>query len=773
MSLIGLVLGIFLSAPLTAVAEDVVGHSVARQWNEALLQSIRKDFARPTIHARNLFHVSGAMWDAYASYDPALQALQHHESHGQHLDAAERKAAREEVISFAAYRMLRWRFAASPGAAQSLPAFDALMNQLGYDITLTSTVGNSPAALGNRIAQTWINFGLSDHSNEQDGYKNLFYLPVNEPLVPALPGNPDITNPNRWQPLALDFFEDQGGNVIVGGYPGFLSPEWGRVTPFALQPQDLNIYQRDGHDYWVYHDPGPPPQLGGVGDAAYKAGFEQVVLWSGLLDPADGANGGTGGTGGAALIDISPASNGNNPLGSNSGNGRETNPVTGLPYVPQIVPAGDYYRVLAEFWADGPESETPPGHWFTIANYISDHPLLEKKFRGEGPLLDDLEWDVRLYLTLGGTMHDVAVSAWGIKGWYDYTRPVSAIRHMCDLGQSSDPGGPSYHPQGIQLYPGSIEVITEETAAVGGRHFPLGGNIFQHVGKIVVRAWRGPDYIPDPDTYTAGVGWIRCENWWPYQRPSFVTPPFAGYVSGHSTFSRAAATVLTEFTGSEFFPGGLGEFEAPKNNFLVFEQGPSVDITLQWATYFDAADETSLSRIYGGIHPAQDDIPGRFIGAVIGLDGFEFASRLFGTGTNTDRAIFKVTKHFFGGNPADKATVRISCNTGLVLEPERQLADGESVEFVVSSFADGELDCKIVEDDDADYMAEYHNVTSDVVSSSGCYHPAVAAGDQLECDITNTAFFEAIPALDPHGLAILVLLLITTGMFRFCRTLPD
>jgi hypothetical protein len=125
------------------------------------------------------------------------------------------------------------------------------------------------------------------------------------------------------------------------------------------------------------------------------------------------------------------------------------------------------------------------------------------------------------------------------------------------------------------------------------------------------------------------VGWILAENWWPYQQPTFVTPPFAGFVSGHSTFSRAAATVLAKFTGSEFFPGGMGTFDAPKNAFLEFEAGPSVDVQLQWATYYDAADETSISRIYGGIHPTQDDIPGRFIGARVGEDAYAFAMRHF------------------------------------------------------------------------------------------------------------------------------------------------
>ena len=64
-----------------------------------------------------------------------------------------------------------------------------------------------------------------------------------------------------------------------------------------------------------------------------------------------------------------------------------------------------------------------------------------------------------------------------------------------------------------------------------------------------------------------------------------MTPPFAGYVSGHSTYSRAAAEVLTLLTGDPFFPGGMGEFRIPANDYLVFERGPSVDIVLQWANY--------------------------------------------------------------------------------------------------------------------------------------------------------------------------------------------
>jgi hypothetical protein len=302
-----------------------------------------------------------------------------------------------------------------------------------------------------------------------------------------------------------------------------------------------------------------------------------------------------------------------------------------------MVPRSDYARVLAEFWADGPDSETPPGHWFTLLNYVSDHQDFEKRYEGTGDILPNLEWDVKSYFTMAGAVHDAAVTAWGLKGWYDYLRPISAIRFMSDLGQSSIDTLSNYHPAGIPLYEDYIEIVEDndpltvmilDTTWVDTVNFNVDTS-FTNSGKIKVFAWRGPDYIGNPDSSLAGVGWILAENWWPYQRPTFVTPPFAGFVSGHSTFSRAAAEVMTMLTGDPFFPGGMGEFLAPMNEFLVFEDGPSMDITLQWATYRDASDQCSLSRIWGGIHPPADDIPGRLMGAVIGPDAFDLAKEYF------------------------------------------------------------------------------------------------------------------------------------------------
>ena len=672
-------------------------HSVARQWNEVLLESIRNDFARPTVHARNLWHTSIAMYDAWALFDDEAETFFVGKTvHGFSCPfdgfqtPPDVSAARAEAISYACYRLLRHRFQNSPGVEDSYMLMGDLMDQLGYDTLFTSTDYSmgSAAALGNHIAENLIQFGGQDNSNEANDYVNTSYMPVNPVLVPELPGNPDIADPNRWQPLTLEVFIDQSGNVFPLNTPDFLSPEWGNVVPFALKNEDLTIYQRDGFDYWVYHDPGAPPYLdtmavGGLSEE-YKWGFSLVSVWSAHNDATI-----------ESMWDISPASIGNiqsypqtipelqqfyNLIdGGDPSPGHDLNPITGQPYTPQFVPRGDYTRVLAEFWADGPDSETPPGHWYTIVNYVNDHQMLVKKFGGQGEVLDDLEWDVKTYLTLGGAVHDAAVTAWGIKGWYDYVRPISAIRKMADLGQSSDPNLPSYHPGGIPLIPGYIELIEAGD--------PLEGNMGQHIGKIKLFAWKGPDWIADPFTDVAGVDWILAEFWWPYQRPTFITPPFAGYISGHSTFSRAAAEVLTMLTGDAFFPGGMGEFDALENEFLVFEDGPSTNLTLQWATYRDASDQCSLSRIWGGIHPPVDDIPGRLIGEKIGVDAFNFAVPYFYNDADSDG--------FYSYEDCDETNPNINPDAEEILDGEDNDCDGEIDEGLPSSVTEVQNTVKV------------------------------------------------------------------------------
>ncbi len=568
--------------------------SVARAWNEELLAAIRLDAPRPTVHARNLFHVSAAMYDAWAAYHSDARPLFHSE-----IAASASPPARDSSISHAAFRVLVHRFSGSPGAATTLPSLEACMLALGLDPLDTDILSDSPAALGNRIALTVIDFGASDGANEADNYSDDgSYFPRNAPMLVQLSGTGGMADPNAWQPLIPP------GSF---GVQSFLTPFWSRVAPFAIARPAPDL---------PYLDPGPPPLLGGAGDAELKLAMLDLIRASSKLDPELDE-----------FIDRSPAVFGNNPLGSDAGSGHPLNPSTGLPYLPNPMRLGDFGRVSAEFWADGPNSSTPPGHWNEIANEAFDHPDFDFRLFGRGRVLDRLEWDVKLYLALNGALHDAAIATWETKRQYDSSRPISLIREMGSFGQSSDSTLPAYHPLGLPLAPGLVEIITSESIQPGARHELLAA----HVGEIAVLSWLG--HPTNPATEFGGVDWIRAVDWWPYQARNFVSPAFAGYTSGHSGFSRAAAEVLTRLSGSPYFPGGLAVFEIGPDGpdyQLIFEYGPCEVIELQWATYFDAADEAGESRIWGGIHPDYDDYPGRIIGSAVGILASQRAEQLFG-----------------------------------------------------------------------------------------------------------------------------------------------
>ncbi len=581
---------------------DLGDHSVARVWDDTMLELIRQVVPAPTVHARNLFHTSAAMWDAWAAYDPDADGYFVTEKH----TASDVRGAREAAMSYAAYRILLWRYATVSDLAQATDQLDAVMAELCYPTDAVSTDGDGPVAFGNRIAAFVIDRGSTDGALEDERYVDSSYRASNDPLEVDQSGTV-MRDPNSWQPLSLGEQLSQNGLPIPGNVQTYIGPHWGRVTPFAL-PESAN---------GTPIDPGPPPLLGDpVTDDAFKQAAIDVLRDSSALDPADGVE-----------IDISPASLGNNTLGTNDGNGYATNPVTGEPYVAEPTKAADFYRILAEYWADGPTSETPPGHWNVIANAVADSPGFDRRIGGAGTEVDRLEWDVKTYFALNGAAHDAAIAAWGLKAHYNSVRPISMIRHMGGLGQSSDPTGPSYDPDGLPLVPDLVEVVTTESSAPGQRHADLA----DHVGEIAVRTWTGTP--TDPTTETSGVGWIRAVDWVPYQRPTFVTPSFPGYVSGHSTFSRAAAEVLTGITGSPYFPGGLAEWTIDQGS-LLHEEGPTADVDLQWATYFDASDQAGMSRLYGGIHIPADDVQGRKIGDQVGLAAWALAQQYFdGTAT--------------------------------------------------------------------------------------------------------------------------------------------
>ena len=196
------------------------------------------------------------------------------------------------------------------------------------------------------------------------------------------------------------------------------------------------------------------------------------------------------------------------------------------------------------------------------------------------------------------------------------------IRYMAELGQSSDPTLPSYNKEGLPLVPGLVQLITKADTAPGQPLAALAGS----EGQIAIRAWSGNP--KDPKTETSPVAWILAKDWVPYQLPTFVTPSFQGYISGHSTFSRAAAEVMTGFTGSEYVPGGLDEVTIAPGSLKV-EAGPTAPVTIEWATYYDASDLAGQSRLFGGIHVQVDDFRGRQTGSLCGTAAWALAQRYY------------------------------------------------------------------------------------------------------------------------------------------------
>ena len=170
-----------------------------------------------------------------------------------------------------------------------------------------------------------------------------------------------------------------------------------------------------------------------------------------------------------------------------------------------------------------------------------------------------LDDDVKMFFALGNAMLDAGVEVWDIKRHYDSERPITAIRYL-------------FKGQNIQ-------------------------------------AWGGPG---------AGTQTIAGETW----RPYIATPPFAEYVSGHSTFSGAGAQVLLAFTKSPTF--GL-TVDIPAGYTSIELNTPAQPLTFSWKKFIDAANEAGFSRRIGGIHFKDGDLQGRALGKKIGATVFKKA----------------------------------------------------------------------------------------------------------------------------------------------------
>jgi hypothetical protein len=83
----------------------------------------------------------------------------------------------------------------------------------------------------------------------------------------------------------------------------------------------------------------------------------------------------------------------------------------------------DERKMIAEYWADGPHTEEPPGHWNRFAEFVSrrdDH----------GSSAHGFEWDVKLFFALNNALFDASCCAWDNKRAFNSVRPITAIRYL-------------------------------------------------------------------------------------------------------------------------------------------------------------------------------------------------------------------------------------------------------------------------------------------------------------------------------------------------------
>eukprot|EP01122_Echinamoeba_exundans_P001649 TRINITY_DN11666_c0_g1_i1.p1 TRINITY_DN11666_c0_g1~~TRINITY_DN11666_c0_g1_i1.p1 ORF type:complete len:770 (-),score=167.10 TRINITY_DN11666_c0_g1_i1:38-2347(-) len=582
--------------------------SVARYWNEVALRAIRNDSSRAPVHSRNLFHLSVVMWNAWAAYSPLARQYQLDETVSVvGWSKADIEQARFKSISFAAYTLLKYRYSLTT-VPQIQSYLDARLNGLGLNVTLADEDG-SPASLGVRLAEKVINTGKLDGAAEASDY-NPGFNPYNDPYVPTSSSSvSEIKNPNKWAMIARETDPDDVQRVP------FTGAQWGQLPTFGLDPNFDAVPSQPG----VWLSPQDPLSLPWpASDEASTAPFTDDVLAfqrnytyvleaSSWLDAAQNVT-----------VDASPASN-----AATLGNTlpRSKNPSTGSAYEQQNVNRADLYRAIAEFWAEGPSRETAPGLWNVILNSLSSSPAFERRWAGDGLPLDQLEWDVKSYLALNAALNDAAVAAFGAKAYFETARPMTIIRWMGWKGQSSDASLPSYNRYGLPLVNGLIELVTANSSQPGERHAHLNAS----VGSVAVRAWKGSF---SSATSSSGVGWILAREWWPYWKPNYINPPFAAYVSAHTTFCTAAAQILTTITGNEFFPGGLARWAVAKNS-LKLDHGPADPFELQWATYLDAATQCSMARVLGGNHAVMDTVPATQMGLTIGKKAYNHAMKYF------------------------------------------------------------------------------------------------------------------------------------------------
>ena len=243
--------------PAEVVAAGKQG-SIARRWDEQALAAIRLDLPRPPVHARNLFHFSAAMWDAWAAYDKTATGVFVREPpRGRRRPRPPQ--ARKAAISYAAYRVLEHRYEKAIGGPVTVACLRAVMKDLPATTPPTPTPRAtipSPSATVSS-AHRHRTDSADDGSNEANDCADPGSVPIdNPPLVFDGVGTTRGDAP-RAGALAAHQPGDRGDaeRHHPAGWRAGLHRRCSGTTsrPFALRRPSSAV---------PWEDPGPAPRLG-------------------------------------------------------------------------------------------------------------------------------------------------------------------------------------------------------------------------------------------------------------------------------------------------------------------------------------------------------------------------------------------------------------------------------------------------------------------------------------------------------------------------------
>jgi hypothetical protein len=152
----------------------------------------------------------------------------------------------------------------------------------------------------------------------------------------------------------------------------------------------------------------------------------------------------------------------------------------------------DRDKVIAEYWADGPSTETPPGHWSLLAQHVS---------RRDRHGMDD---DVRMFFVLGNALLDASIAVWECKVAYDYVRPITALHFIYGETLIEAWAGPF---QGTRLIRGKD--FRSYIATPPFAEYTSGHSAFSSASAEVLTLFTGSPWFGASHTFKAGASSIE------------------------------------------------------------------------------------------------------------------------------------------------------------------------------------------------------------------------------------------------------------------------